>query len=202
MSAPYSGIILAGGSSRRMGRDKLSLPLLGRPLISWAAECLRGAAEIIAVGGQGPQCLPEALWVPDYFPGSGPAAGIHAGLKAARYPAAFVVAGDMPFVPAEFVEHVLGEMEDSDAVFPLLGDRVPVCGAFSTACCAAVEEFLRSGGRKLTLLLKRLNVKYIDNYEAGAAVGDIFLNVNTPEELKRAQQIAILSHKRGIKTCW
>jgi len=202
MLAPYSGIILTGGSSRRMGRDKLSLPLLGRPLIYWAADCLKGAGEIIAAGGRGPQCFPEALWVPDSFPGSGPTAGIHAGLKAAKHAAAFVVAGDMPFVPAAFVEWVLGELGDGDAVFPLFEGRVPVCGAFSTACCDVVEDFLRSGERKLTLLLNRLDVKYIDGGKmADTFPGNIFINVNTPEELKQAEQIALSGHLRGMKTC-
>jgi molybdenum cofactor guanylyltransferase len=99
-------VILAGGESRRMGRDKLELEVCGLPLLRRVRDALApDCGEILVVGAGGRSVpLEEARRVSGERPGrQGPLAGLEAGLAAARNRLAFVAAGDMPFVPRGLV---------------------------------------------------------------------------------------------------
>ncbi|MGH3147532.1 MAG: molybdenum cofactor guanylyltransferase, partial [Rubrobacter sp.] len=101
-------MVLAGGASRRMGTDKLSLEVGGFPLLDRVHDALRlGCREVIQVGGETSQRGGVRL-VATERPGSqGPLAGMEAGLAAASYPLVFVAAGDVPFLPGALVGYLL-----------------------------------------------------------------------------------------------
>src|ERR1700716_3400762 len=97
MRGGSSLVILAGGLSRRMGRDKASLPAGDGTLIEHLARRLAPVVdETIGAGGSGRSSLPGVIMVDDRYPGLGPLAGIHAGLRAARYRHVWVVGCDLP----------------------------------------------------------------------------------------------------------
>ena len=87
MVGRVSGVILAGGASRRMGRDKAFLELVGQPLIALIAQRLRMVTdEVIIAANKTERYAPFAdRCVPDNFPGVGTLGGIHAGLRAAAH---------------------------------------------------------------------------------------------------------------------
>lgn len=104
---PMSGIVLAGGVSRRMGENKAGLVLNGKTLLQHQADKLRALGiEDIMLSGAGCPALPGTRVIPDEFPGKGPLAGLHACLNAARNPACLVLSVDIPLVPVSALAHL------------------------------------------------------------------------------------------------
>ena len=189
-----TGVILAGGKSRRMGRDKLPLmvgerPLLDRVLLALATRC----DEILIVGG-GRYAPAGARRVPDLRPGrQGPLAGIEAGLLSARHRAVLVVAGDMPFLAGDLAGYLLGLLSDDvPAVVPdFWGRPHPLCAAYGREIQPAVSAALDRGVRPVRELLEALpGVRYVREEEL-RRFGDphlLLTNVNSPEDLERARK--------------
>ncbi len=151
-----TGIILAGGKSSRMGRDKLTLEVGGRPLISRVHDALVPSCGEIILVGNGPD-VTNARRVGDLREGrEGPLAGLEAGLGAASSPWVFVVAGDMPFVPPGLVRFLLDRLRSRGlrAVVPRHAGRVhPLCAAYDRGVLADVSRLLDSGTRAAWRLL-------------------------------------------------
>ena len=116
MAEAISVIILAGGRSSRMGRDKVWMMLDGQPLVERVARRLLPLAAEILVSAADPapyDTLLRSLPIPgrvvaDQYPGFGPLAGIQAGLNAAGSDLALVVAADMPFVSIALLQRLIG----------------------------------------------------------------------------------------------
>ncbi|HEY2703867.1 MAG TPA: molybdenum cofactor guanylyltransferase [Candidatus Dormibacteraeota bacterium] len=142
MSAPGAAappavtlLLLTGGGSRRMGRDKASMVVDGRPLGMRPVEALRDLVEEVVVAGHPVPGLTGRV-VTDTVSGAGPLGGVVAGLAAVRTPLAVVVACDMPtLVPA---------------VVELLLDRLAGDPRLLAACCAG-----RHGVEPLPLALRQ-----------------------------------------------
>jgi molybdopterin-guanine dinucleotide biosynthesis protein A len=161
-----TGIVLAGGSSRRMGQDKSVIELGGRTLLQRAAESVSSVCNelVIAAADRPVQHLPNLspIWVPDAPGATGPLAGLAAGLSAASYPVAVVVACDMPFLNDRLLWHLLNSLADCDAVVPMAEGRAqPLHAAYSRDCLPTVRALLRLGAKSMHDLLSRLRVKYI-----------------------------------------
>lgn len=196
-----SGVLLAGGLSRRMGRDKLPLTVGGRPIIRRAYDALSACCEeVIPVihGPQAPPGLPEdASVVRDLRSGCdeglGPLAGLEAGLHHARYHRVFVAAGDMPFLPEELVRHMLGRLGDGAlAVVPRRGHRwEPLCAAYAREALVYAGRALDEGVRSLHGFLSTLpRVEEVGEDEL-RRFGEpelLLMNVNSPEDLARARE--------------
>jgi len=120
-----SGVVLAGGSSTRLGVDKGLRLLAGRPLVSHIVERIRGHVDevIVVVASEEQrlnyrQAVDGALIVTDMYPEGSPLVGLMTGLSFCRHPYAFAVACDMPFVCGEAVEMLFAEAEGREgAVF-------------------------------------------------------------------------------------
>jgi molybdopterin-guanine dinucleotide biosynthesis protein A len=190
-----TGAILAGGASRRMGRDKLPLKVGDITLLDRVHEALASrCAETLVVGG-GAYAPPETRHIPDLRPGrQGPLAGIEAALIAARYRDVLIAAGDMPFVTGVLVHYLLGLLSDHvPAVVPHFGGRPhPLCAADRRQAQPAVSEALNEGVRSVRGLLENLpGVRYVGEEELRRC-GDpnlLLTNVNSPEDLTRAQAV-------------
>jgi molybdopterin-guanine dinucleotide biosynthesis protein A len=185
-----TGVVLAGGESRRMGRDKLRLMVGGKPLL--ARVCLALASccdEILVVGG----CAPAGTrHIPDLRPGrQGPLAGIEAGLLAARHRAVFVAAGDMPLLTGALAGYLLGLLSGGiPAVVPYFEGRLhPLCAAYEREVRSTASAALDRGTRSVHELLGTLSgVRYVSGEEL-RQFGDpelLLANVNSPEDLDRA----------------
>jgi molybdopterin-guanine dinucleotide biosynthesis protein A len=124
--------------------------------------------------------------VVDRYPGSGPLAGIHAALLAARYPHVFVAACDMPGLDADVIRFLLARIASADAIVPRWeGDVEPLHAIYATRCVAAMDACLRAGRHAMRDFLTRIAVDYVDETElrgVGGAAASL-TNVNTPEEL-------------------
>lgn len=188
-----TGVVLAGGESRRMGRDKLRLMVGGKPLLTRVCLALASRCdEILVVGG----CAPAgARHVPDLRPGrQGPLAGIEAGLLAARHRAVFVAAGDMPFLTGALAGYLLGLLSgDVPAVVPDFGGRLhPLCAAYEREVRSTASAALDRGTRSVRELLETLpGVRYVREEELRQFGNPELLlaNVNSPEDLDRALKV-------------
>src|SRR5438477_12497634 len=117
MRGGCSLVILAGGLSRRMGRDKAGLPAGDGTLIQHLARRLAPVVdETIVAGGSGRYDLPGVPTVDDRYPGLGPLAGIHAGLLVAQFPLGWVVGCALPDVEPGLAARLCGLAGELDAV--------------------------------------------------------------------------------------
>src|SRR5687768_8931757 len=194
---PVSGIILAGGRSRRLGVDKTTLLWPpgnpeGRTLLEHTAAKLRlVCGEVIVVGYRGQRPLPEhTRAVPDSFPDAGPLGGLCAGLEAARNEYALAVPVDMPFLSLELLESLLAQPRDYDVLAPVYGLVQTLHAIYAKRCIDVIRRRLANHQRSMIGLLEdpALRVSYVDQ----AAVerldpgGRAFTNLNTPGDLEAA----------------
>jgi molybdenum cofactor guanylyltransferase len=189
-------VILAGGQSRRMGREKLSIEIGGLPLIEHVKNALSTSChEVLVVGGSASQ-LEGVRHVADERAGrQGPLAGIEAGLAAARYPHVFVAAGDMPFLSQQLVGYLLKRLgqDNVTAVIPRYRGRShPLCGAYARTLLPRVRTALDDGVRAVHEFLQGTGgVEYVG--EELRRFGDpdlLLMNVNSPRDLERARREA------------
>ncbi len=197
--AMVSGVVLAGGRSSRMGRDKAALVFDGSTLLQRTAEALAAVAdEIVVVRASGQELPPLRLDIPivkaeDPVQGEGPLVGIAAGLRAASTPVAIVVAVDMPFLQPSLLR-MLAERIQKGARWALPiaeGRPQPLCSAFATSALAVLEAHIVAGDRAPMAAADDLDAARIEEatWRAADPEGRSFLNVNTPEEFEAAQRL-------------
>ena len=179
---------MAGGKSRRFGRDKALVPLMGQPLLCRVGERLATVCqELIVVGPPERQLLlPDALVVQDRFPDAGPLAGLHAALNRARHRWSIVVACDMPFLNPALLRYLLSLREGYDVVLPRHGGYTQqLHAAYSTDCLPHIETQLTKGDYKIDRFFPAVRVRYVDDPELRLhdELLRSFFNVNTPEAL-------------------
>lgn len=185
-----AGLILAGGQGRRMGAEKALVALAGRPLVAHVAARLAPQVAALALSANGDPARFAALGLP-VLPdlpgeaGEGPLAGLRAGLDwAARAgaEALITVATDTPFLPTDLVERLAAASGGARASHAVSGGRAHYTAAFwPRARTAAIAERFAAGERRLRACLE-------DAVEvAFAGDPDPFANLNTPEDLARAE---------------
>jgi molybdopterin-guanine dinucleotide biosynthesis protein A len=191
-----TGIILAGGASRRMGRDKAYLHLGGETALRHAMKPLvRLCSQIIVAGGENPRAdaLPHHVqWVSDPDGTTGPLAGLVAGLAAANHDVCVVVACDMPFVNERLLEHLVGSLGDRDAVVPVGGGVPQVLHAvYSRRCLATAQSLVRLGARSVQDLLPRIRAVRVseDRCRTIDHAGLSWFNMNTPDDYRAARAL-------------
>jgi molybdopterin-guanine dinucleotide biosynthesis protein A len=190
-----SGVILAGGKSRRMGGSpKALLPFGGRPLIEHIAETLRSVLSDCLVVTNTPE-LYASLGLPmvgDVYPEGGSLGGIYSGLRAAAGDAALCVACDMPFLSAPLVAYLSGRAAEADVVIPeAVGELQTLHAVYGKACLPAMERRLSAGRLKIVGFFEDVRVLRVpvDDIERFADPAVVFMNLNTPEDLARARAL-------------
>lgn len=189
---PLTGIILAGGNSRRMGREKAFLELGGRPLVEIVIERVQQACkEVLLVAGDPDRY--RHLGVPvvrDVFRGAGVLAGLHAGIAAASHDLTVAVGCDMPFLVPDLLRAFGNWAKDVDVVVLREGGLVePLHGAYRRTCIAPIEAAIREGQRRIVAFFPRVRVRYVTATDVAPfdrALSSI-RNVNTPEEWEAVQ---------------
>jgi molybdopterin-guanine dinucleotide biosynthesis protein A len=182
-----SGLVLAGGSSRRMGQDKAFLELGGQPLIqivvdrmmAVCAEVLIVSSDVKRYAGLG------APVVGDRLKGVGVLGGLHAGLSAAAFDLSLAVGCDMPFLNPDVLCAFVAWAEGYDVALLRQGTYVePLHAAYRRTCLPAMESAVRAGNRRIVSFFPHVDVRYITSEEVAPIDPQLnsFRNVNTPEE--------------------
>ena len=191
-----TGVIQAGGRSTRMaGRPKALIELGGRRIIERALRALAPSVDDVLVVTNTPE-LYAFLGLPmvgDVYPDHGSLGGIYSGLKAAAGQAALTVACDMPFLHPEIIKLVAERADEGDVVIPKVGSQLETMhAAYGKACLPHIEERLIAGRLKIVDFFQKVRVVEIAEAHV-ARFRDpriAFMNVNTPDELERAREIA------------
>jgi molybdopterin-guanine dinucleotide biosynthesis protein A len=196
MKHSCSGVILAGGLSTRYGGENKAFLRVGgmRILDRLFAVYTKIFDEIILVTNTPMEFLEwDAMIVTDIFSVRSSLTGIHAGLFYASQPFAFFSACDAPFLKKEVVEAVLEHIDPgADIVIPQISAGLePLCAAYSKRCLKPAEDHLRANKFKIQLALKNNKIKRIPEQRLREKDPELvsFFNVNTPEDLERAEQL-------------
>ena len=177
-------LVLAGGSSKRMGRPKAWLEVGHTILLRWVIDRLApDFSEVLACFAE-----PEQLEQPipyrvvfDRKRSAGPMAGIEAGLAAARHDPVFVIACDMPYVTREIAIIAVAAARTCDAAVPRIDGRPePVCAAYRKSALPVITAALDSGSRRAADVLAGMEVTWLEDIGA-----DAVRSLNTPEDYLR-----------------
>ncbi len=182
-------IVLAGGQSRRMGRDKALIRLGKETLLERAVSAARQAADrvVIVTDRSGRYRLPGVESCEDLLPDAGPVAGIAAGLAHLGPGAHIVLACDMPGLQPELLR-LLRSLHRAglDAVVPWIDERPePLCALYDHSALSKLQAFLSGGGRAAHRALEQLRVRRAVESELRQADPGLlsFANWNTPADL-------------------
>lgn len=179
------GFVLAGGASRRMGRDKALLAWRGRSLLDHALTRLRSVCDEVFVlcgpasryEGHGARLLLDAQ------AGQGPLAGLLAGLERLDQRPGLFLAVDVPRVPAELLAFLLSAVRGHDAAVPVPdAGPEPLVAAYTRACLEPVRQRLEAGERRLTCFWPDVDVRRLGEDELGRFGPPelVFANLNAP----------------------
>lgn len=182
------GFILAGGRSRRMGRDKALISFEGTTLLARAFATVSAVAAKTTVIARTPDAYPGFPCIADLRPDCGPLAGIETALSAAKTDLVIILACDMPFVTADFLKFLLERGNPNGAVIPADPDGRPcgVCAVYGREVLAHASNLLDADERRLDRLFSSITVEFVPFAEFAALPGaERFLaNLNTPDDAR------------------
>lgn len=196
-----TGIILAGGKSSRMGRDKSFIPLGHKELIEVVIDKLRALFEDLIIVTNNPSRYQKygLRIVTDVLKDCGPMGGIYAGLLASETLYNFAVACDMPNLNLKLIEYMIKQKHGFDAVVPHLKKGYEALFAlYSKNCIIPIYEAIKSEHLKVRDFFKKVNVREIKEDEI-KIFGDpdiLFTNINTPLDYAR---LSVLNKKNETK---
>lgn len=185
-----TAVILAGGRSSRMGRDKLKLEIGGEQLLTRMVRRFSSSFDRVLVSVGTADRYPELgdSRVEDLFPGMGPMAGLHAALQKAGEDV-FLVGGDMPYATPEAALRLIGLAEINGAAIVTLrnaeGRPEPLFGFYRYPVLPEAEELLRSGKQKMGFLLQRCGAATVTAEELGENGERLLRNLNEPEDYQK-----------------
>jgi molybdenum cofactor guanylyltransferase len=193
--AVWSLGVLAGGMSTRMGVDKASLLFAGTTLLEHVIARLAppGVSVLVSTRSRDAFAPPGTMKIPDEAPGLGPLAGIGALLEAAPTPFLVVVPTDMPLVPKNCGEALLGARDAADAVVLSWNGRVePFPALLSRDLAPVVRGLLDGGARRADSFHAHVRSRALPFEQVFPDVDPAlaFLNVNTPADLRRAEEVS------------
>ncbi|MDH4152917.1 MAG: molybdenum cofactor guanylyltransferase [Nitrospira sp.] len=196
MIRDVSGVLLAGGKSRRMGTDKRFLAIGGGTMLERSCNVLSNMFDrvCIVIAQDSPALEARIPVIRDLVPFCGSLGGLYTGLQQAMTKHIFLAACDMPFIHAGLVEYMVGKKDESDVVLAYWNGRPqPTHAVYSRNCLPVVEALMHSGNLKIQRLVTNptLRVRLVTEEEIRTidVEGRSFLNVNTPSDLDRARAI-------------
>lgn len=194
-----TGIILAGGESRRMGQDKRWMKLQGISLFHRTLGTMLAVfKKIVVVVARRSQMLDElppcVEVIEDLIPNCGSAGGLYTGLQFSPTHRAFVVACDMPFLNSDLMHHFCEIDPDADVLMAkIAGKAQPMHAVYSRRCLPILSEMLE--GKKLKiqdlctqedLVVRIVSDKDVKQWDPD---GISFMNINTPMDLEFAEKL-------------
>ncbi|MBC8230385.1 molybdenum cofactor guanylyltransferase [bacterium] len=217
MQNQLTGVILAGGKSRRMGGYNKALLRIGnQTIIQRVLEVLKQvtSSQLLITNFPEEYEFLDIPMKPDILPGKGAFGGIYTGLSASETLYCLVVACDMPFLNVDFLRYmtqlvkdpVLSEAQGYDIVIPKHGKGYePLCAIYAKACIPHIEKLLKSN--RLTIIdaffdirLRHVSESEIKNYDAE---GWMFFNINTQEDYQYAFRChGTLQNRNSAKSVW
>ena len=201
-----TGVILAGGKSRRMGKNKALLRLGEDSLIGHVIHRMHLITDELLLITNSPAEYAH-LDLPtheDTVSNAGALGGVYTGLTYASHDAVFCVACDSPFLDPKLLAYLLSVLGEYDAVMPYTCEEIEVrnssdnaaaritlqtlCAVYSKRCLPIIELMLQESELRVHALQERADIKCIppEVWERFDPEGMSFFNINTPEDFNRA----------------
>jgi molybdopterin-guanine dinucleotide biosynthesis protein A len=190
-----TGVVLAGGQSRRFGRDKALLTLDGETLLSRAVRTLgEVAGEVLVLGPpQRAEQAPGARVLPDERPGDGPLPALAMALHEMRGDRIVAVATDMPLLNAALLAFLLDRSEQYDVTVPRVGGRTQQLHAvYAAGCLPQIEVQLERGDLKIDRFFPLVRTLIVEEEEIARLDPGLhsFKNINTEADWAELQALA------------
>ncbi len=198
-SQRVTGIILAGGKSSRLGRDKAWEDVGGQRIIDRVIGALRSSCDEVLIIGDRPErqnelSLPKCIqYRSDELEGRGSIGGLYTGLKSSDTLWSLVVACDMPFISRELIRFMLSIISKNrcDAIVPIINGRYqPTHALYNSTCIPFIEKNISSGNFRMDSYFDEIYLEEISedviNSIKGAELS--FFNVNTEDDLFTARE--------------
>lgn len=187
-----TGVILAGGRARRMGNiDKGLIEYRQKPMISYALSAMTAVAEEVFINANrnieqyrsfGFDVIADQN---DQF--DGPLAGILSGMMAAKTDVVCVMPCDSPLITKQHLQQLIDALftHSVDIAVAFDGERLhPVFLALKRSLLSSLQAYLNQGDRKIDLWLRKHELIKVDFSQQS----DVFLNINTLDELKALEK--------------
>jgi molybdopterin-guanine dinucleotide biosynthesis protein A len=182
----YTGVIISGGKSSRMGTDKGLLLYRGKPLVQYSIDLLKPFCTELLISTQNQEYAQFGLpLIADEIPDCGPMGGIYSALNSTQTGYVLVLACDMPFVSPKTIEKLLSDKNEFDCVVPRVGDKLePLCAIYSRSVLKSIESRIKAGNLALYSLILESYCLLVDFDEQ---IED-FRNLNTPWEVEQTSK--------------
>lgn len=182
-----AGVILAGGKSRRMGRNKALLEVNGERMIETAYRRMAELFDEVLLVTNTPESYDfiPCRKIADIHPGMGPLGGIHAALSSSAADRAFVTACDMPGLNRKLIRELCSIEGGGDVVIPETpGGLEPLHAVYARSCLPKMEKMLHAGERRILSFFDLAQVRMVPRGRIAALDPDYasFRNINTPED--------------------
>jgi molybdenum cofactor guanylyltransferase len=196
MEIEVTGVLLAGGKSRRMGEDKRFLVVGEETLIERGLSVLRSIFQelMVVIAQDSPPLGVDAKVVRDLVPECGSLGGLYTGLMQAATPWIFVAACDMPFLDQAVIAQFTSRRATADIVMAKLAARLhPMHALYGKQCLPVLEQMIQARQLKIQELVSyaSLRVQYVTEVDLLTMdpSGRSFQNVNTPKDLEAARSL-------------
>lgn len=191
-----TGIILAGGESRRMPGDKAFIVVAGRRVIDTQIEAMAPLFEDILIVANSERVKQLSIYeregvrvVPETHRGKGPLGGLLSGLELSGSEENFVLACDMPFVRREAIQFILENLRGHQVAVPMTPAGLePLHAAYHPDCIEVMSRQLSGGNLKVTDFFEHLDVNYIplEEMQRFDPTLRLLLNINSPRDMREA----------------
>lgn len=183
-SSSITGIILAGGQSRRMGQDKAWLSYDGQPFIQHIIQALKPlVSNVIIVANTDAYDLLNVPVLPDIIENCGPLGGIHTGLLHSQTPYNLVLSCDIPLMTTAALTYLLKQHNGAlISVFSIADRWQPLAGLYHKDALNSIEEALAKKELRLMDLLKTCAANIVP---CPSALVHHLSNINTPEDFEQ-----------------
>ncbi|MBI5361001.1 MAG: molybdenum cofactor guanylyltransferase [Planctomycetes bacterium] len=190
-----NAVILCGGKSSRMGRDKALIKINDRPVVSIIYDSLKVIFDEVALSVKTGTDEYHALGyrlIEDNLPGSSPLVGIYSALQELKGTHIFVIACDMPLIDIGFIAAMRNEISAGyDVIVPVTANGIePLYGFYSKNCINEIKNRIDRGDHKIINFYPEVKTRQIDIRTGQWAGVDIkfSLNLNTPADMKKLER--------------
>jgi molybdenum cofactor guanylyltransferase len=185
-----TAVILAGGESKRMKRDKMELRFKAESFLEAAVKKFSQYFDEVYISLADVQKYPDikAKRLADEYRGCGPLSGLHAALKNTQDEGIFLVAADLPFADPEAAKRIIVLAGSSD--ISILADNEtryePLFGYYKKTVLPYAEDALQTGNYKIAALFDKVSLRMVSKAELGSLWNEkLLLNINYPEDYER-----------------
>lgn len=182
-------IILAGGLSRRMRRDKGLVTLNGKPMVQHVIDKAKSLTDqMMIITNQPGYQIFDVPTYSDLIQNKGPLGGIYTGLHYSQTETNLVLSCDIPLVPDRFLKILANYQGDNQAYVPVHeGQQQPLCAVYKKDIAAQIKVSIDGGQLSMHKFLETINAAFIDISDFGDENKNWFANLNTPEEVEKHQ---------------